>query len=61
MLYFPFYEQIKTTLRTEQGSRGFGGFKWNEGDPKLYSISAGIAGSIVTMVTTPLQVVRTRM
>lgn len=61
MLYFPFYEHVKKTLRTEEGQTGFGGLKWNEGDLKLYSISAGIAGSIVTVATTPLHVVRTRM
>lgn len=54
MLYFPFYEHIKEILRTDEGKTGFGGLKWPEGDPKLYSISAGVAGSIVTSVTTPL-------
>jgi len=40
---------------------GFLGFKWKEGEVKLYSISAALSGSFVGVFTAPLIVVRTRM
>ena len=52
-LYFPLYEAIK-----DQFKQNFG---WQEGNNKLYSISAGIAGITCNIITNPFWVVRTRM
>lgn len=60
-LYLPFYEHIKSEFRTEGDKTGFLGLNWREGDPKLYAVSAGVAGTVCNVVTNPLWVVRTRM
>ena len=52
-LYFPFYEKIKHQLRTSYG--------FEKHDVKLYSISAGIAGTSCSVITNPLWLMRTRM
>jgi hypothetical protein len=60
-LYFPVYEYIRGSLRTEEGKVGFLGKEWKEGDLGLYAVSAGTAGAGCLVATNPLWIVRTRM
>ena len=52
-LYFPMYQLTKDTLRDSYG------YKSNSNS--LYALSAGIAGTICSVITNPLWLVRTRM
>jgi len=40
---------------------GFLGFKWKEGEAKLYSISAALSSCFVGIFAAPLMIARTRM
>ena len=52
-IYFPLYELAKQELRAT--------FGWREGDLRLYSAAAGVAGSICNVLTNPFFLLRTRM
>ena len=60
-LYFPIYEQIKSSLSQKKDEKGMFGCQWNEAEFGLYAMSAAVAGTTVAIATNPLVVVRTRM
>lgn len=52
-IYFPLYEGIKSQMQSR--------FGWKEGEFKLYSLSAAMAGMTCNFITNPFWMVRTRM
>ena len=52
-VYFPLYEYTKTEMQSRT--------TMTTSDPKMYAISAGIAGTLCNVFTNPLWMVRVRM
>lgn len=52
-IYFPIYGECKSAISKATG--------WKEGDIRMYTSSAGLAGTICNILTNPLWLVRTRM
>ena len=52
-IYFPIYGECKQAISKSTG--------WKEGDIRMYTTSAGLAGTICNILTNPLWLVRTRM